>query len=71
MLELEDIKFFEFIYEKLVNHITITTHKKVEYRRELRVNDLCFNENFKEDFLNKIYKLDDEKQNIIQNILIK
>lgn len=71
VLELEDIKFFEFIYEKLVNHITITTHKKVEYRRELRVNDLCFNENFKEDFLNKIYKLDDEKQNIIQNILIK
>ncbi|RIM96257.1 hypothetical protein, partial [Staphylococcus shinii] len=72
VLELEDIKFFKFIYERLVNHITTTSScKKVEYTKELRVNDVCFNEKFKEAFLNKIDQLDDEKQNIIKDILIK
>lgn len=72
VLELEDIKFFKFIYERLVNHITTTSScKKVEYTKELRVNDVCFNEKFKEAFLNKIDQLDDEKQDIIKDILIK
>ncbi|WP_191961964.1 P-loop NTPase fold protein [Staphylococcus aureus] len=72
VLELEGEKFYEFIYGKLVNNQEKIYGKgSVKHLKELRINDICFNNDFKEAFNNKIDELDDDKQKIIKDILIE
>lgn len=71
VLELEDIEFYEFVYEKLVNKVT-TSHSNgsIEYTRTLNIKEICFNDAYEEAFLNKIEQLDNDKKDNIKDIIV-
>ncbi|SUM53548.1 Uncharacterised protein [Staphylococcus epidermidis] len=71
ILELEDIEFYEFVYEKLVNRITtINSSGSIKYTKKLNINEICFNDDYEEAFLKKIEQLDNDKKDNIKNIIV-
>ncbi|WP_145461774.1 P-loop NTPase fold protein [Staphylococcus saprophyticus] len=71
VLELEDIEFYEFVYEKLVNKVTTSrSNGSIEYTRTLNIKEICFNDAYEEAFLNKIEQLDNDKKDNIKDIIV-
>lgn len=70
ILNLENTDFYNFIYNKLTTVVTTTNSNSSENKKKLRLNTVCYNEKFKCEFLNRINQLDDDKKNIINDILV-